>query len=444
MLEKLQGSTTKVMKKTLYTNTTTPESERHANSANRIAGKESTTMQKRQPKLQRAKTKKQPRTKGKQKVQRHTLERLGPGLGRLLPTGYKHVKAWAELVERPFVGENGVKCPFNFNPSPSLMSVNATTVNYENSLSVTQGQTRQVCAWPGHYPMANIPAVVGTTGSTYAAQMDEVAYHQGLVGISGGTNYNVGPCGSNTGAGNAVNSSACMYSASTASAANGVVVPTTAGHTNMGWDNPFPVNADISIGGHLRWKMISMGIRIRNTTPAASRGGSIVSVQPTFQINVADYGNQAAFSKHPSFRVWGDGTEEVTITWIPRPRDLSYWHLDNNTAATSTDFVEFSISGPGILIWLNAPAVGSQTYEFTQVAHWEIAGTGVQIFSSGTVASGVTDQQAKMALSAHSTNGPTASGFAQTLQKMVETGEAIANKGAQYVKQGARVASSLA
>jgi hypothetical protein len=426
----------KESKGSLYTSTSNRASEVNANALNHVAAVQATTMQK-GAKQRPRKPRKGRKVKGGAVK---ALTRAAPQLRNLVPAGYAHAQRWARLLENPFCGENGIKCPFNFNPAPSLMSVNVTTVNYDAGITVAASQTRQATVWPGHYPMANIPSVVGTTGTDYAAQMDAVAYHQGLVSVAGVAAYNVGPCSSTTGTGSTVVSSAMLLSANLAHNANGAVATTTAGHSNYPWDNPYPIMAQIGITGHQRWKMIAMGIRIRNTTPAATRGGNVVTVQPTFQVNAVDYANQSKYSQHPSFRNWGDGTEEIVITWIPRPMDLSYWHLDNVLAATGVDYLETALYGAGIMIWFNAPAQ-EQTYELTQIAHWEIAGSGSQIFSSKTVASGVTDQQAKLALADHSTVGPTAAGFTKSLDSIVKTGESVTESVGKVFATGARVLS---
>jgi hypothetical protein len=314
----------------------------------------------------------------------------------------------------------------------------------DNAVSVALNSTRQMILWPGHYPMANDAAVVGATGTMYPAQMDEVAYHQGLFQVSGGAyagNYNVGPGDSVCADGTTVSHSAAVMSPDLASSANGATVGVSTNHTNFLWDNPLPIVANIAVGGHLRWKMIAQGIRIRNITPAEQRGGCVVSVQPNFQVNMADHVNQAKFSTNPSWHNWGDGSQEIVITWIPRTRDLAYWHLDNTTSAAGVAASTPGLSGPGVLIWFNAPAAYAQTYEFNHWAHWEIAGVGVQIFSNGTVGSAVSDGQAKQAIAAHAMTGPTAAGFATTVRRVVTTGSAnlenlVAQKGRQIAREG--------
>lgn len=435
------------MKKTLYEDTARGELRAEANRLNRIAATASTTMQagagRRAPKKKSGKVRanKTIKPKSKKSARRPlNLEPTGNLTRAHLPAGWDHVGRWGRLVQNPFSGDEGVKCPFNFNPAPSLMSTTCTTVNYESGLPVSSGQSRQLAIWPGHYIMDNIAVTAGPagTGSAYPAQMDEVAYHQSNLLVAG-VEYSVGPGPAVAANGTTILGCATVVSAGVPNVLNGVVVPTTAGGTPQLWDNPYPVTATTAVGSHMRWKMIGMGIKIRNITPAANRGGSIVSVQPAFQINVADYATQAKFSQHPSFKNWGDGTDEIVIPWIPRPRDLAYWHGNNSLSAPATNSYNISISGPGILVWFNAPAQDQQ-YEFTQVAHWEIAGTAVQILSQPTVSSGVNDSQVKAALGSHAESGPTAHGFMSTLKEVVQTGKAVVQKAERVGRFAAKLA----
>lgn len=414
------------MKKTLYEDTARGELRKESNRLNHIAATQATTMQRGVQRPGKLKPKKQPKKGPKSKKTRAlNLDAVGNLTAAHLPSGWSHVGRWARLVENPFCGDKGIKCPFNFNPAPSLMSTTATTVNYESSLAVAASNTRQLVLWPGHYIMDNIVVASGAaaSGASYPAQMDAVAYHQSTL-LVGATDYNVGPGPATTA--NATTAVACaaVISADTPVATNGVVVNSTVGASVQLWDNPYPITAALGGGSHMRWKMISMGIKIRNITPAATRGGAIVSVQPAFQVTVADYASQAKFSQHPSFHNWGDGTEEITISWIPRPTDLSYWHLNNSLSSPGVNSSNTTITGPGILIWFNAPAAAQQ-YEYTHIAHWEIAGTSVQILSQATVGSGVNDQQLKVSLGAHAEGSPTAAGFAGTVESMVKTGKAV-------------------
>lgn len=326
---------------------------------------------------------------------------------------HSKLMAWAELVSNPFVGCNDVKCPINFNPAPSLLSTRVQLDNCSTTIGVSSGYCRQMVFMPGHSFLNNPTVLVGATGAATLSDLDEVAFHHPFQQVNGATTYAVGPVNSYGGAG-VVRTGIPGWLHNDAATVSGGTSNNSGAATPFTWDNPLPLTADPRLFGHMRWKMIAMGVRIRNTTPVGTRGGSIVSVQPANVINLADYTLQVKFDRDPSFRVWGDGTDEVEICWIPRTRDLAYWHQSTSTSAAGVDQTTTQVVGPALLVWLNAPT-SDQTYESEQWAHFEISGTNTQVFSEQTHSLNVPVAPIQQALGAHIQNSPTAHGIQNTI-----------------------------
>jgi len=393
-----------------------------------------------------------PNTRGKSVQEQNQAARVA-AKGQVMRTpeskGHDKLLSWARLLSNPFVGVNTVKCPMNFNPSPSLLSQRVTLVDSHADLKVTASTARQMSYWPGHNVIAT-PAVgvgaalTGGTGLAYLADMDEVAYH-GRFQTIGGTNYAVGPMTSPGGALTNRLPISAHLSADPSGVGVGGVVPNTAAGIGSTWDDPLPFIADPTVAGHSRWKMIAMGVRIRNKTPVGSRGGSIVTVQPANVIGVGNYTLQSEFDRDPSYRIWGDGTDEVSVSWIPRTRDLAYWHMSTATNITlGTDTASTALEGPAIIVWFNAPAA-DQFYVVEAFAHFELSGNYVQQFSSQSHSMRIPPAPVQQALGAHIQNSPSAEGIQHTIAAAVgakagDAGSAFMGLAHEAVKMGANAA----
>lgn len=365
--------------------------------------------------------------------------------------GHKKLLDWAGLLSNPFVGVNSVKCPLNFNPAPSLLSQRITLVDAHSDVKVTAAYCRQLVIWPGHN-ILSAPAVavgsaqLGGTGLAYLGDMDEVAFHARFQTISGSI-FAVGPMNSPGGALTTRVAVSSHLSADSGIGIGGVITTSTAGVAS-GWDNPLPFTADPTVQGHSRWKLIAMGIRIRNKTPVQGRGGSIVTVQPANVINMAAYTAQSEFDRDPSFRIWGDGTDEVSISWIPRTRDLSYWHMTIATnTSIGTDNTSTALEGPAIVVWLNAATTADQYYSWELFGHYELSGNYVQVFSGQTHSMSTPPALVQQAMGAHIQNSPTAAGIQHTIAAAVGkqlTGAAadIGRFADEIVAKGAQAAVS--
>lgn len=254
----------------------------------------------------------------------------------------------------------GIRCPVNYNPVPSFLITTAHTTRTVPTLTVNPGTTTQLTLFPGHSHNIDTDA------------MDGVSYHAGLTRING-INYPCGPLIL------AVNPT---IGAETSGLAAGVDVTNldTAVSTSMNFDVQLPYIASNGNGGHSRWKLVSMGITIENTTPIQTRGGQIQHVMPAAAIQatgniLADYASQ------PTFRITTEANEgAVKLAWIPRADDLAFWHVD-------TSSVTGGIVNAGVVVWITAPtgAAFTQTYSYQVVCNWELSGHSLAAVSAPTI-----------------------------------------------------------
>lgn len=368
---------------------------------------------------------------------------------------YGSVGKWADLVSNPFTGVP-VKCPFNFNPVPSYLSMTVTTTCTRiGNTSAAAGGTTQVVLFPGHTTMYTVPTGSPTASlNGFVSDMDEVAYHESFTAVNSGT-YIAGPVNSTDGGGTPRTAIAGVIN-------TGVTLGATFNNSNdasglaMGWDNPLPFSTVVSspgqsVNGHMRWKMTAMGVRVKNVTPELSRGGSIVTVQPLTVIDMPT--TQAKYALQPTYMDWGP--DSATVHWIPRLRDLSYWHATSAmqaTAGTPSFQAAYTTTfeSAAIVIFLNAPGVGIQTYDMEVVAHWEISGYATQQLSSPTAATPISDGALKGALNQVASNLPSAHGVGEVIESVVGhvVGSAkaavprIMSAGMALAKAGARAAVS--
>jgi len=334
---------------------------------------------------------------------------------------------WAAGLERPFTG-TPEKCPWNFNPVPSYLSFVATTVaSRVGADSVSANRTTQFTFMPGHAKLAT--PVVGNAGGTVVSavtDMDEVAYHYlfqtfpGPITLCWGPVPFIDPFGVTR---------VAVCCAQDNDIATGTTVTTSAASVPIGWNATVPFTGDLRTEGHTRVKLLSMGIRFVNTTPEQFRGGSFVSWQP---VTVTDIQSpQTSNTINPSWKDHGpDGCE---VTWIPRMRDLAYWHPSTASVAAAgvpaAPLTDTALAGPGVVVCINNPTSSVQTYDMECVAHWEISGFSVQTISTSAKATNLSDSTLKSALSSQINNAPDASGFAKTLTSavhgVVQAGQAL-------------------
>jgi hypothetical protein len=287
---------------------------------------------------------------------------------RLRALIHPELTAYLASVANPW-NQARVFCPVNYNPVPSFVTQYGRTTSCEVEYAVPAGFSANLVLFPGHGNLnANtFAAATGNNAVLGYADFDEVAYHS-LPQNFGDGFYVVGPCVTLDAAGDTLQP---VCGGIAPNLASGTVGGGTTAFNSLQYDAALPYQMSTNAPGHSRWKLTSMGIRIQNVTPELTRGGSIISYQPIN--NVPQNGGTAVttFARLPTFKDWGsDGCE---ITWIPRMRDMAFWHLSStqqpNGSATNT-----LINVPAISIVLTSPGAQIQTYDWQIVCNWELAG----------------------------------------------------------------------
>lgn len=288
---------------------------------------------------------------------------------RISPPSAKQLNSRLDLyfktLQDPWTNQ-GIRCPVNYNPVPSFLITPAHTTRTVPVLTVASGTTTQLTLFPGHSFNIDTDA------------MDGVSYHSGLTQVNG-TNYPVGPL---------TVSAAPIIGAETSGLAGNVDVNNlnSLASTPMTYDVNLPYSAATGNGGHSRWKLVSMGIVIENTTPIQTRGGTVQHVMPASNIYAtgvlaSDYNSQ------PTFRITTEANDgELKLSWIPRADDLAYWHVDATATPPATIA---SVINAGVIVWITAPGTlggaFSQTYSYQVVCNWELSGHSLAAVSSPTI-----------------------------------------------------------
>lgn len=297
-----------------------------------------------------------------------------------------HLAAWAQALSDPFESEGAI-CPVNFNVAPSLMKTTARLTHTALSLQVPASVSRQMLFFPGHGAAPRSLQLTG--GNAIISQIDPTSFHYcGDYSNLLGTDRNIAPI-------NTVNSGS---SPATAIGCLAAAVELTYGqcsnltpHSPMPFDNvlPYVGSAPALSGSHLRWQLVSCGVRIFNTTPQLYRGGNIVSVQfvngsGLITTTGANATQQSQLDSNPTFRIHGDGSDGVQISWIPRLEDLAYWHHLTDTVPNENTRPP-NWAAAAMAIFLNNPTSTPQTYTVQCVWNVMLAGTGIQSISTPAV-----------------------------------------------------------
>lgn len=283
--------------------------------------------------------------------------------------------SWTRSLARPFE-VSGVFCPVNYNPAPSFIQSTARTTSTNLNLLVTANTTTSILLWPGHAP----PPTHASSSVGAGDSLDAVSYHANDVFVGAqtpATTYVVGPMNKHDNVGDKTAIIGVVTTGSTFGNTTGNIAGGTS--TIMPWDVPLPYTTNSVLsggGGHSRWQLVSMGVRIHNMTPELYRGGSVISVQPNNSMTVSSLSvSQSTFTNYPTFHDWGVGDGKgVEISWIPRAQDLAFWH--GFEAVATGGYPDADMQGPAIMIFLNAPSGASaQVYTYEVVCNWQLAGT---------------------------------------------------------------------
>lgn len=311
---------------------------------------------------------------------------------------YDSYSRWIQALANPFSGRS-ISCPINYAPSPSLISTTCTVTNNRVNFTVAAGKTTQIVLFPGHCSQPRARAVPLATGSDPAyypmnvSAVDSTSFHQRLINMKRqGVNnaFSVGPLKA---------AAAGSPSHTVEAAIGGFIEDLNAGGASVACTNWTAIQPDVDVpyrfelgGGvtpgvaeaaataHCRWKLDSMGIRIMNSTPEATRGGSIQSVQIANSSGFS--GNLIANSEiNPSFRLWD--TFSGQLSWVPRFQDLAYWHSIGAAATPGSDAssppltdanaFQLGNEASAIVIWLTAGST-AQTYSWEIIQNYTLAG----------------------------------------------------------------------
>jgi hypothetical protein len=267
------------------------------------------------------------------------------------------IARYMDLVAKPFDCPL-VRCPVQMNEVPTDKTTLARTTFVAPNITVPNGTTRQYACMPGH---------------GFETSQDSVANHFHLQTINA-TPYIYGPmtdsgpnvaCGGND--------------------INGITLGTFSRMTNVAgmypltYNTPLPYLSKGDFSHHSRWRLLSCGVRIENTTAESTRGGNVISVMPDNSVSAA-FTEQAHFGVFDTFQISSEANEgTLEIAWIPRPRDLAFWHhATSGTPSTSND-------DAGLLVWINNPTAVTQNYAVEWIWNWELAGESLSAVTSLSV-----------------------------------------------------------
>jgi hypothetical protein len=287
---------------------------------------------------------------------------------------------WLRSLEYPSRYPEPI-CPVGFNPVPSLFKTTARTFKTMLQFSVAAGTQTSIYLYPGHGTNRFLFNGVPAGGDVVPTSMDGVSYHGSFQSLNS-ILYSVGPFQVYTGV---TPIGGCMQS----NAAIGSIASSNtdlSSYSPLGYDKPLPYstasNADTAAhGGHARWQQTSARIKVVNTTPIQSRGGSVITVMPMNGGQIPDSAgavsqmaaNPSFFDHGPSMKADGEG-----VSWLPRPQDIAFWHaLTGNNIKPNT-----TLAGVGLCCFISAPGIAAQTYDIQIDWNWMLSGDFLQGIST--------------------------------------------------------------
>lgn len=349
-------------------------------------------------------------TKGSKHGEKVTLKRLER---QQAPVLNARLADYFRQLEDPWKYQ-GVKCPINYNPVPSFMVTTAHTTYTNNSFTVPIGLQRQLTLFPGHAPPSDGDAMDGPSYHCYGYTVNATSCSVGPVNTTSGVTGIIGFTSPDTG---------MALTADVTSTAAPNFTPLTP-------DVLLPYTALISTGGHTRWKLVSMGVVISNTTPIQYRGGQIVHVQPNS--NIVPTGNMLAdYASQPSFRITQEpNLGAYKISWIPRADDLAYWHTEGSAYGNSP-------WNAGINIWFQGCSGIAQTYSFEVVCNWELSGHSLAAVSAATIHQPADKNLVEPTLSVLNFTKSSASGALEAATTVAQHMAPLVEKGVSLVRSPA-------
>lgn len=328
------------------------------------------------------------------KVAKSVVKTTAQARGVALP--HDCVKEYTAAVANPWE-IMGVKIPYNPMSVPTMLSTTGRVYN-SFSMALNASETRQIFLWPGHGNWLAANPLDLTAAHCQPMTMRDGGGVDVLYAIGPVT---VGPLTPVQGCYNSAGLALGTYNLNMGTAAAVAWTPMTASQA-------LPFSGSTSDSSHLRWRLVSMGLVITNTTPELNIAGSVVTVQPDVNPTsaIAATGNQAAFETYPSFKRYPPN-KQIKLSWIPRGEDLSWSHLGT---VAGGDLVA---NRAGVLVFLNAGAA-AQTYQIDWVANYEIAGNNVRAISSDAVNFPAARAVIEPAIAATHLTAPTAAAFTET------------------------------
>lgn len=337
-------------------------------------------------------------------------------------------------VSNPW-GVTGVRCPVNYNVVPSFVTQYARTTSVVSQHPLAANQSQTLVLYPGHNNLYTPGVVVGATGLQPLSDFDEVAYHEQLIQLGAGYRV-VGPM--NTVDSTAVTRVPCIGVLINQLGVSGQVGgPFTAASIPLDYGQALPYLSNANTSGHSRWRLVSMGVVVKNTTPELTRGGALITFQPIN--NSLDLDVAAAIGSYMKLPTWKDhGPDELRVSWIPRMRDLAFWHLTNGTTAAGTVPFTALPGVPGLVVSFQAPT-SAQTYDIEVVCNWELAGeyfvpVGIPAEHMPEAKPVVERVHSKLINTAHTAQK--ALTFAQEAHKAVAETLGVIHKVSGYVEKG--------
>lgn len=352
------------------------------------------------------------------RIQNVELKKATKVIGQLTKRTPKKsaLQAYGEALANPFANTAPI-CPVNFNPAPSMMVTTARMTHTNLSVLVPHGTSLQYTFYPGHSEAISDQQASSFTDAKVYSTMDAQAFHcKGSVAWGTVPSYaTIGPVATHPAGG--AHYAPCA----------GFVQPTTLDTysretalpnvTPLYYDVPLPYEETGTIGdqlsGHARHQLVSMGVRIFNTTPVLSRGGNVVTVQFATPAGLlrqtAGPMEQKFLEIEPSFKVHGDGGDGIEVSWIPRVQDLAYWHGVRGGNLGNQNSVQSQHGSAAMCVFLNNSAPADQAYSIQVVFNWMLSGQYYQSVSAPAIVEPILRPQVEQGIIHMQNNVSTAS-----------------------------------
>lgn len=285
---------------------------------------------------------------------------------------------WLETVERPFANA-AVRCPVQKN----TIETNRTTVGrtlYTGRWDLIAGNKLDLVIFPGHGKM---PTSISSVPGKY--NMDPTSFHAKIQYLNTGS-YNIGPMTNDQGHVDAIGGYQILSAATTGFSTNASTLDGP-----ISTKTPLPYTSKGSDGGHTRWRMTALGIKIimdnwdgqaviKTATPMGIVPALVSSGSSTFDNALL---SDPSYKKEALSSV-GGRTEKIII--VPFQTDqLAFWHSYSSAGGHFTPEYDLNYAS----LYLELENIGSTTFkvDYEMVALWEIGGNNLLAVSQATAQS---------------------------------------------------------